>query len=85
MSNPALVYADDPGGVPASYPLPPGFDIELSSVSAVFDGAAASGTFYACLSVYSQDGKLVGRYFPAQTFAAGDSGEVTYAPFSVGG
>lgn len=85
MARPALVYSDRPGSIPASYQLPAGFDMQLESVSATFNGAGASGTFYACLAVYSQDGKLIGRYFPAQTFAAGDSGEVTWSPFSVGG
>lgn len=74
-----LIYTDNPGGLPATYQLPPGFAIQTASVSAQFDGASASGSFLACLSVYSQDDKLIGRFFPAQPFVVGDSGEVTYA------
>lgn len=79
--RPALVYSDAPGSVPATYTLPPGFDVLLHSVSAQFNGSGAGGTFYPCLSVYSQDDKLIGRFFPAQALAAGDSAEVTFAPF----
>lgn len=55
--------------------------MQLVSVSAQYDGAGASGTFLPCLSILSQDSKLIGRYFPSQSLAVGDSGEVTYGPF----
>lgn len=83
--TPALVYSDSPGELPARYRLPPGFDISLHSVSAMFDGSGASDDFYPCLSVYSQDNKLIGRFFPAQVLATGDRAEVTFAPFLRGG
>lgn len=76
-----LIYTDQPGSIPAQYQLPAGLAVKLESVSATFNGAAASGTFLACLSAYSQDGKLIGRWFPSQQFATGDSGEVSYGPF----
>lgn len=60
-------------------------DIEVDSVSVTWDGAAASATFLACLSVYSQNNVLIARVFPSQQFAVGDTGEVTYAPFLGGG
>lgn len=75
-----LIYNDDPGAVPANYRFPPGLDARLYSVSAMFDGSGAGGAFLPCLSVYSQDDKLVGRFFPEEV-AAGDSAEVTFAPF----
>lgn len=78
---PDLIYNDRPGAIPANYRFPPGLDARLSSVSAVFDGTGASGDFLACLSVYSQDNKLVGRFFPGSPVAAGDVAEVTFAPF----
>jgi hypothetical protein len=81
VAKPTLIYTDAPGAVPATFRLPPGFDMQLSSISATFDGAGASGTFYPCVAVYSQDGKLIGRYFPSQTMTTADSGEVTYGPF----
>lgn len=77
----ALIYADSPGPLPATYDLPPGFDVQVNSVTAVFNGAGASGTFKACLDLVSQDDKLVARYFPSTLFAVGDTGEVTYGPF----
>lgn len=78
---PALIYADNPGPIPATYMLAPSEAIQVNSVSATFNGAGAASAFLACLSVYSQDDKLVGRFFPSVTFAIGDSGEVTYGPF----
>lgn len=78
---PSLIYNDSPGAIPATYKFPPALDARLSSVSAVFDGSGAGGAFLACLSVYSQDGKLIGRFFPGSSVAAGDTAEVTFAPF----
>lgn len=83
--TPELIYSDLPGGLPATYVLPPGFDVRLDSVAATFDGSGAAAAFLACLAVYSQDNKLVGRWFPSQVFGAGDSGEVTFSPFLGGG
>ena len=74
-----LIYVDSPGSVPASYRMPPGYAVNVTSISAYFDGTSASGPFLACLSVYSQDGKLIGRFYPAQSFQAGDAGEITFA------
>lgn len=81
---PDLIYNDRPGALPATYRFPPGLDARLSSVSAVFDGTGAGADFLACLSVYSQDGKLIGRFFPGSAVAAGDVAEVTFAPFLSG-
>lgn len=82
MSQPVqTIYTDQPGSLPASYVVPPGLDLQLSSVVARFDGASASAAFLSCLSVYTNDGKLVGRFFPNQRFSVGDTGVVTYAPF----
>lgn len=78
---PSLIYNDRPGAIPATYRFPPGLDARLSSVSAVFDGTGAGGDFLACLSVFSQDDKLIGRFFPGSAVAAGDVAEVTFAPF----
>jgi hypothetical protein len=78
-----LIYNDAPDSIPAAYTLPPNLAIELESVTAEWDGSAASGSFLACLAVYSQDGKLIGRWFPSQTFASGDTGEVSYGPLAV--
>lgn len=76
-----LGVADIAGTLPASQIVPPGQEWVLQSVSARYNGAAASNTFYPVLSVYSQDGKLVGRYRPTQQLAFGDTAEVTFGPF----
>lgn len=76
-----LEYTDNPGALPASYTVPPGMQLVVQSIVARFDGAAASGSFLPVLSVYSQDGRLVGRFHPRATLAVGDTAIVTYAPF----
>lgn len=76
-----LIYTDNPGALPAVYPLPSGLDLELASVVARIDGTAAAATFVPVLEVLSQDDKLMARVRPDQEFAAGDTGVVTYAPF----
>lgn len=81
MAETELIYSDNPGAIPASYPFPPGLTAELQSVSARIDGSGAGESFYPCLSVFSQDGKLIARYPVTQAFAAGDSGEVTWGTF----
>lgn len=76
-----LIYTDNPGAVPASFRLPAGLDLALQSIVARWDGSGAGGSFKPCLSAYSQDGRLMGRFFPETDLAAGDTGVVTYAPF----
>lgn len=80
-ASPALIFEDLPGALPAAYTLPPGFNIRLDSIAAMFDGSGAGEDFYPCLAIYSQNGKLIGRFFSAQALAAGDTAEVTFAPF----
>lgn len=81
MADPAIVTRDEPIDLPGGYELPGAFDLDVSAISASFDGSGAAGSFLACASVYSQSGHLIGRYFPSQVFAAGDLGEVSYGPF----
>ena len=78
---PALIFQDAGGNAPTLITLGASADMELASASAVFNGATASGAFLACMSLYSQADVLIGRFFPSQRFAVGDSGEVTFAPF----
>lgn len=82
MAQPTqLVYSDSPGAVPASYTVPPSLDLVLQSVVVRWNGTGAAGAFLPVLAVYSQDGKLVGRFHPGTQLEAGDTGVVTYAPF----
>lgn len=82
MAEPTqLVYTDNPGDAPATFRLPPTLDLVVSSIVARWNGAGAAGPFLPCLSVYSQDDRLVGRFHPETQLAVGDTGVVTYAPF----
>ena len=78
--GPALIV--EPGGaVPFEYRLAPGEAFALSTVSAEFDGSGAGGSFLPALAMYSQNGELLARTFPATAVTAGDSAEVTFSPF----
>jgi len=76
-----LVFTDNPGSLPAQYVLAPGEAIAIEAVRAKIDGTSASGTFYPCLAIYSQDGKLIARVPTSTAYNAGDTGEVTWSPF----
>lgn len=76
-----LIYEDVPGTLPAEYVVPAGAGLTLQSIVAKFNGAGAAGTFLPCLSVFSQDGRLMGRFHDDEWCAAGDTAVVTYAPF----
>src|SRR5690348_12263782 len=75
------ITRDGPYTAPYSYRLAAGEKWQALTISAVFDGTGASGSFYPCCSIYTQDGKLVSRDFPSSSVAAGASAEVTYHPF----
>ena len=76
-----LVYTDNPGAIPASYIVPPSLDLVVQSIVARFNGAAAAASFMPTLEVLSQDGRLIARVRPDQTFLVGDTGVVTWSPF----
>lgn len=74
-----------PFGVPFAYTLAAGERFQVESISGAWNGTGASGSFLPCVSVYSQDGKLLGRYKGDITVSAGDSfTEATFAPFLKG-
>lgn len=74
-----------PFGVPFAYTLAAGERFQVESISGAWDGTGASGSFLPCVSVYSQDGKLLGRFKGDITVSAGDSfTEATFAPFLKG-
>ena len=76
-----LIYTDNPGSLLAEYVVPPGMRLVVQSIAARFNGTAAASGFLPSLSVYSQEGRLVGRFHPRTTVAVGDTAIVTYAPF----
>lgn len=76
-----LIYTDNPGSLPATFVIPDTLDLVLQSVTARFNGAAAAGDFKPCLSLYSSDGRLIGRFAPSTELVTGDEAVVTYAPF----
>lgn len=88
MSTPAatvptqFIHTIGPRPTPEAYVVPGSLEIQLSSVSAEFDGSAAGGNFDPTLSVYSKDGLLVSRTKVGSTVTAGDSAVCTWIPFS---
>lgn len=81
MARTQLIFTDNPGDLPASYTFPPGLAVALSSVYARIDGSGAGSDFRPVLDLLSQNGHLIARVAVQQTFVAGDSGRVTWAPF----
>jgi hypothetical protein len=75
------ITRDGPYAAPYAYQLAASESWTALTISATFDGTGASGAFYPCCSIYTQDGKLVSRDFPSASVAAGASAEVTYHPF----
>lgn len=65
---------------PADFLIPGNGQIQPKAINAVFDGAGASGDFAPTLEIVSDAGIVVAR-IPAATVKAGDSAEVTFAPF----
>jgi hypothetical protein len=81
MARAQLIFTDNPGELPADYVLPPDLDLEISSVYARINGAAASGSFRPTLSVLSQSGNLIARVPLDETYAVADTGDATWSPF----
>lgn len=79
--NPSLTFDDSGGPAPHTIQLAPGQDIRPASVFAEIDGSGAAASFLICLTIKAQDGTVVSRTCAPVTFAAGDSGVVTFAPF----
>lgn len=77
-----LAAEDGPFNAPHDYVLSAGEAFEPTTIAAQFDGTGAAGAFLACCSFLSQDGKLLGRVFPA-AIAKGDVAVVTYSPFAL--
>lgn len=75
----ALTYNDLPGPLPASYTMKQAEVVRLSSVAAEYDGTSASTSFLPCFSVYSQDGKLIGRWTASEIVSPGDTARVTFS------
>lgn len=66
---------------PLTYTLAELGFVDVQSVFAHFDGTAAGGSFRPALTIRSQNGTILARVFPSDTLAAGDTADVTYAPF----
>lgn len=69
------------GSAPLTYTLTEAGTVDLMSVFASFDGAAAGGSFLPTVTVRSQNGAILARGFPGEAVAAGGSADVTFAPF----
>lgn len=72
-----------PGGqsaAPFSYTVPASFAFSLLGVRATFDGASAAGAFLPCVQLVSDSGQVMAQSV-GSSVAAGDSADVTFAPF----
>lgn len=66
---------------PARYQVPGSTDVQALSAFAHFDGTAAASSFRPALTFYSDAGLILARVFPGETVSAGDTADVTFAPF----
>lgn len=69
------------GAAPLTYELAELGTVDVQSVFASFNGAAASGDWRPALTIRSQNGTILSRTFPDDTLTTGDTADVTYAPF----
>jgi hypothetical protein len=69
------------GAGPLTYMVVELGTFDPQSVFAHFDGTGAGGSFRPALTIRAQDGTILARVFPSTTLAAGDTADVTYAPF----
>ncbi len=68
--------------VPFTYTVTGAGEVAPYTATATFDGSGAGGDFVPCLSFYSIEGVLLARLpLTVQTITAGQSAEVTWAPF----
>jgi hypothetical protein len=75
------VIAIEDGGLPRGYTLAAQELLQLLTAEATYDGSSAAGDFLPSVAIYSQEGRLLARTFPATAIGAGDSAKVTFAPF----
>jgi hypothetical protein len=65
---------------PLTYTVPPSFSFTLMGVRASFDGGGAAGAFLPCVQLISDSGQVMAQTI-GSAVAAGDSADVTFAPF----
>lgn len=66
---------------PEEYTVPNAVEIIPRAINATFDGTGASGSFLPTVEIVSDGGVVVARVPCQTTVAAGDTAEVTFAPF----
>jgi hypothetical protein len=81
VADPLEIIGPRNGAAPLSYEIVESGTVDLQSVFARFDGSLASGPWRAALTIRAQNGTILGRVFPSDELAAGDSADVTFAPF----
>ena len=69
---------------PNDWTIPGSLEIVLKAARAVFDGSGAVSAFLPALEVLSDSGSPVGTYVAGSAVAAGDSADVSFAPFLKG-
>lgn len=69
------------GNAPLTYTVTEPGTVDLQSIFARFDGSGAGGSFKPVVTIRAQNGAILARVFPSQDLAAGDTADVTFAPF----
>jgi len=79
----ADVNAIDLGGPAASltYQLSQGERLQPQSIALAVDGSAAAAAFVIQCTMRDQSGRILSRTRTDDSFAVGDTGEATFAPF----
>ena len=75
------ILATQVSAAPLQYVIPGGQEIILRALFASFDGTGAAGAFLPCVRIVSDAGKVVGEYVTDSAVTAGNSADVSFAPF----
>src|SRR5213079_2177939 len=77
---PDSIFSPGPEDAPVSYEVPGSSEIVPLACAAVFDGSGAGGSFKPALIFRDQSGHVIARAATDETFAAGESAEVSWFP-----
>jgi hypothetical protein len=84
VPDPTVIEGALNGPTPTGYTLGGSQVLEVKAAFAKFDGSGAAGPFLACIGFYAQDGTRFSRSFNPSPVAAGETAEVSFAPFPGG-
>lgn len=81
MSQDVQILPFEVANAPNSWTIPDALTIMLKAINATFNGTGAAGAFLPAVEIISDSGHVAARVFTDTAVAAGDSAEVTFAPF----